>query len=376
MAKLLFVVTEDWYFYTHRLSLAKAIHDAGYDVIVATRISHYHKAIEKLGIRIIPLKKIQRSSFNPIREWGAFWELLSIYRLERPDITHHVALKPVIYGSIAARLAGVPAIVNALGGLGFIFSSQKRLACILRPVLLFLFQLIFTRANSRLILQNSNDVELLVNKAWLCEKNLVLIPGMGYDPEKFYVSKITTETPIAMLVSRMIWDKGVGDFVQAAKSLKAEGLSARFVLVGMPDPENPSSITKKQLKKWDKEGDIEWWGHRSDMPNVLAQSWVVCLPTSYGEGVPKILIEAMASARPIITTDMPGCRELVRSNKNGLLISPRDSIALTLALKKLLLDLPLCEKMGIQGRKIAETDYTLARVVKDTLSIYQKLLRK
>lgn len=376
MTKLLFVVTEDWYFYTHRLSLAKAIHDGGYEVIVATRISDYREAIEDAGIRVIPLRKMYRSSLNPFCELATFWELLSIYRNERPDIVHHVALKPVIYGSISARFAGIPAIVNALGGLGFIFSSQKKLACILRPFLFLLFQLIFTSANSRLILQNSNDVELMLKKARLSAKNLMLIPGSGYEPEKFLASTITTETPIAVLASRMIWDKGVGDFVQAAKSLKAEGLCARFVLVGMPDPENPSSITEKQLKKWHKEGDIEWWGHRLDMQNVLAQSWVVCLPTYYGEGVPKILIEAMASARPIITTDMPGCRDMVRSAKNGLLVPPRDSIALTLALKQLLQDLSLCKKMGKQGRKIAEAEYTLSRVVKDTSSIYEKLLSR
>ena len=376
MSKLLFVVTEDWYFYTHRLSLAKAMRDAGYDVTVATRISDYGELIEKQGIRIIPLKKMCRSSLNPFREWGAFWELLFIYRFERPDIVHHVALKPVIYGTVAAGLAAVPAIVNALGGLGFIFSSQKKLANLLRPILFFLFRHVFNGTNRYLILQNTHDVELLVSKARIRKESLVLIPGSGYEPEKFSASKIVSETPIAMLASRMIWDKGVGEFVQAAKALKAEGLTARFVLVGMSDPGNPSSISEEQLKNWNNEGNIEWWGHCSDMSSVLAQAWIVCLPTYYGEGVPKILIEAMASARPIITTDMPGCRDLVQSKKNGLLIPPRDSIALALALKQLLLDFSLCEKMGEQGKRIAERGYSLSNVVKHTSSIYQKLLRK
>ena len=215
-----------------------------------------------------------------------------------------------------------------------------------------------------------------MSKARIRKESLVLISGSGYEPDKFSASKIVSETPIAMLASRMIWDKGVGEFVQAARALKAEGLTARFVLVGMSDPGNPSSISEEQLKNWDNEGNIEWWGHCSDMSSVLAQAWIVCLPTYYGEGVPKILIEAMASARPIITTDMPGCRDLVQSKNNGLLIPPRDSIALANALKQLLLDFSLCEKMGEQGKRIAERDYTLSNVVKHTSSIYQKLLRK
>lgn len=376
MTKLLFVVTEDWYFYSHRLSLAKGLQEAGYKVSVATRVSQHGKLINDAGIRVVPLKKMFRSSLNPFLELAAFFELLSIYRLERPDIVHHVALKPVIYGSIAARLVSITAIVNALGGLGFIFSSQKKLATFLRPILVRLFQFIFNKENSQLILQNSDDIELLVSKARLSGKNLVLIPGSGYEPEKFSATNIMTGTPIAILASRMIWDKGVGEFVQAAKSLKAEGLKARFVLAGTPDHENPSSITRKQLEKWNEDGDVEWWGHRPDMPEVLAQARVVCLPTYYGEGVPKILIEAMASARPIITTDMPGCRDMIRLNKNGLLVPPRDSVALTLALKRLLLDPSLCKRLGEQGRKIAEAEYTVARVIEDTIAIYIKLLSK
>jgi glycosyltransferase involved in cell wall biosynthesis len=372
--KILFVVTEDWYFCSHRLPLAVAAKEAGFDVVVATRISDHEKVITDTGIRVIPLKRMLRSSLNIFRELSACFELFSIYRRERPALVHHVAIKPIIYGSLAARIFGIRAKVNSLGGLGFVFSSDSKLAGILRPVLINIFRLIFNGTHSRLILQNRDDLTLMTDKAKVREQNVRLIRGAGVDLGSYVGTAMPIGVPIAMLASRMLWDKGVGEFVSAAKHLIDDGVQARFVLVGQPDPENPSSISEKQLKEWSDCGVIEWWGHHKDMPQVLSQANVVCLPTYYREGVPRVLIEAMACARPIVTTDVPGCRDLVKFEMNGILVPPRDAIGLASALRSLLLDRPRCQKMGNEGRQIAEKEYSLSRVVCETLAVYEELL--
>jgi glycosyltransferase involved in cell wall biosynthesis len=373
-SKILFVVTEDWYFYSHRLPLAVAAKEAGHDVAVATRSASHSALIEQAGVRVIPLRRLSRSSLNPIRELAALLELLVLYWRERPDVVHHVALKPVIYGSITARLIGVSARVNALGGLGFVFSSEKFLARILRPILIRAFQIICNAERSRLILQNQDDATLVTEQAGVNPSHVRLIRSAGVNLKQYFVQPLAPGIPIAMLASRMLWDKGVGEFVEAAALLRKQGVTARFVLVGDSDIENPSSVSRQQLQEWHDAGVVEWWGYRNDMPEVLSQARIVCLPSYYGEGVPKILIEAMACARPIITTDMPGCRDLVRSNVNGVLVAPRNADDLALALKTLLPDLSTCQRMGEEGRKIAEEDYALPRVIEETMAVYRELI--
>jgi len=373
-SKILFVVTEDWYFCSHRLPLAIAAKTAGHDVAVATRLTSHKALIEQAGVRIIPLQRMSRSSLNLIRELSSLIELFVIYRRERPDVVHHVALKPVIYGSVTARLVGVPARVNALGGLGFVFSSPKLLARILRPILIKAFQVICNDRHSRLILQNLDDVAVVTEKAGVNSTQVRLIRSAGVDLNQYHIQPLLLGIPVVMLASRMLWDKGIGEFVEAAALLHRQGVSARFVLVGDPDTENPSSVSREQLQQWHDSGVIEWWGYRNDMPAVLSQARIVCLPSYYGEGIPKILIEAMACARPIVTTDMPGCRDLVRSNKNGMLVPPKNAANLAMALKTLLLNISMCRQMGEDGRKIAEEDYALTRVIEETMAVYTELI--
>lgn len=374
MAKILFVVTEDWYFCSHRLPLAVALKEKGHRVAVATRLKDHRKLIEASGIRAIALKRMKRSSLNPFREMGAFIELLSILRREKPDLVHLVALKPAIYGSLAAMLARVPSRVNALGGLGFAFSTRRMLGRILRPLLLATFRFIFNDSRSRLILQNSDDLMLVTKRAQVDQRNVRLIRGAGVDLDKYAVLDMPVGVPVVMLASRMLRDKGVGEFVQAAAALKARGLPARFVLVGDPDDENPSSVTRKQLQDWHASGVVEWWGYRNDMPAVLSRASVVCLPSYYGEGIPKVLIEAMACGRPIVTTDMPGCRDLVRNGTNGFLVTPRDAAELAERFDALVADPPRCTSMGLEGRRLAETEYSLTRVTQETMAVYEELL--
>ncbi len=375
-SKILFVVMEDWYFCSHRLPLAVAARELGHDVVVATRLAAHKDVIEQAGVRVVPFQRMSRSSINAFRELAALFELLAIYRRERPDLVHHVALKPVLYGSLAARLIGVPAWVNALGGLGFVFSSQKFHARILRLLLINTFRFILNDTRCRLILQNQDDVAFITGNAGIDRRNVRLIRSAGVDLKRYAPRALPPGMPVVMLASRMLWDKGIEEFVRAAGVLREQGVLARFVLVGDSDTENPSSVPWGQLQEWNDSGVVEWWGHRNDMPEVLSQARIVCLPTYYGEGIPKVLIEAMACARPIVTTDMPGCRDLVRLGKNGFLIKPRDAEGLAVVLKALLLDEAKCQQMGIEGRRIAEEEYSLPRIVAETMTVYRELLRR
>lgn len=369
--KLLFLVTEDWYFCSHRLPPARAAQQAGYDIIVATRVGSRGADIAAEGFKLVPIA-MQRRSRNPFRELAAIAQIVKIYWRERPDVVHHVALKPVLYGSLAAFIVRGPVVVNALAGMGFLFSSTSRLASVLRTVVSRLFRLLLNAGRNLLILQNPDDEAMLVNSGLVAAKRVRLIRGSGVDIQRFAVSTEVPTTPVVMLPSRMLWDKGVGEFVEAARLLRAGGSAARFVLVGTGDPENPASIAEGQLKAWRDSGVVESWGHRDDMPATLAQSHIVCLP-SYREGLPKVLLEAAACGRPLVATDAPGCREIVRHGENGLLVPLRDAASLADAIGRLLADAELRHTMGQKGRRMVELEFSEAKVAQQTLAVYREL---
>jgi glycosyltransferase involved in cell wall biosynthesis len=372
-SKLMFFVTEDWYFCAHRLPLAVAAHEAGYDVSVVTRVRSHGDRIKAAGLRLIPLE-LSRRSVNPLREAWLVQRLVSLYRAERPRIVHHIALKPILYGTIAARLAGVPSAVNAFAGLGFLFSSNSLKARMLRPVIKRTFRVLLNRAGSRVIIENPDDVRLMCEDNTLRRDRITLIRGVGVDTEYFRVQPDPGGEPVVMLAGRLLWDKGVGEFVAAAGQLRRRGVRARFVLVGESDAQNPSAIPDEQLRAWQAEGVIEWWGRREDMPAVYAQSHVVCLP-SYREGLPTVLTEAGACGRPVVATDVPGCREVVRDGENGLLVPVRDADAVARALERLIESPDLRARLGARGREIVEQEFTQKKVNQETLSVYEALMR-
>lgn len=369
--KLLFLVTEDWYFCSHRLPLACAARDAGFDVAVATRVTAHGERIRSAGLRLIPIA-LRRSSRNPWHELQAIREIAAIYRREKPDIVHHVALKPVLYGSLAAKLAGVPHTVNALAGMGYVFTSQNASARLLRPWITLAFR--FLLRNTRVILQNPDDRDALLSAGILRKEQVALIRGSGVDTDVFrYTPEPDSGTPLIVLPARMLWDKGVGEFVAAAEILRKEGVAASFVLAGERDADNPAAISLEQLQQWHAAGTVTWLGKQEDMPALLARSHIVCLP-SYREGLPKALLEAASSGRAIIATDVPGCREAVRHGENGLLVPPRDSIALAHALRQLIEDASLRRRFGEYGRVMAEREFSIGRVSAETLALYRELL--
>jgi glycosyltransferase involved in cell wall biosynthesis len=370
--RLLYLVTEDWYFCSHRLPLARAARDAGFRVTVATRVQRHAGEIRAAGIELMPLR-LSRRSANPLRELATLRDIVRIYRQAQPDIAHHVALKPVLYGSLTARLTGVPRVVNALAGLGYLFSSSDLKARLLRPPIETGFRFLLDRPGSRLIVQNPDDLALLTRRGIVNASRTVLIRGSGVDLTRFAPAPEPEGAPLVVLPARMLRDKGVEEFVAAARALKQAGVNARFALVGDPDPENPAAISPAQLEAWRESGAVECWGWRDDMAAVFRQAHVVCLP-SYREGLPKALIEAAACGRALVTCDVPGCREVVRDGDNGLLVPARDSAALAQALRRLLEDTALRDRMARRSRERAVAEFSLERVIADTLALYRTLL--
>lgn len=371
--KVLFLVTEDWYFWSHRLPLARAIRDAGFQVLVATKVDKFNRLLQEEQFKVYPIS-LRRNSKNPIRELWAVIELIKIYRDERPDLVHHVALKPIMYGSIAARVAKVPAIVNAFAGLGSVFIAMGWRAQFLRKFLGMVLNAVLSLKNGKVIFQNRDDSSMFINAGIIPSGKIALIKGSGVDMSSFKPVPEALGVPCVILASRMLLDKGVREFVEAASLLKAAGVTARFILAGNPDNENPTSISEDQLESWKESGAVDWWRHSDNMPEVFGKASIVCLP-SYREGLPKVLIEAAASGRAIVATDTPGCREIVRHGENGLLVPIRDSRALADALRRLLDDRSLREKMGARGRQIAVSEFSVEKVISETISIYKELLK-
>jgi glycosyltransferase involved in cell wall biosynthesis len=371
--KLLFVVTEDYYFWSHRLPLARAALRHGYEVVVATRVSNYAEKIRNEGFRLIPLQ-LNRESYSPWTEFRAIRQLRQIYRTERPDLAHHVALKPILYGSIAALGSKDTKVINAWAGLGYLIASSSLKARILRMFILNVFGLLMRRSNYHVLLQNSDDRELLIKMLKLPREKTTLIRSSGVDVNCFVPVPEPSGPPVVLLASRMLWNKGVKDFVEAARLLQAHGLPVRFVLVGDKDPRSPSGIPREQLLEWQSSGAVEWWGHQSNMAEAFHQATLVCLPSHGGEGVPKTLLEAAASARAIVTTDVPGCRDIVRHGINGLLVPPHSPEALAASIEKLLRDSALRQQMAIQGREVVVKEFSQESVVEKTLALYEHLL--
>jgi glycosyltransferase involved in cell wall biosynthesis len=371
--KLLFFVTEDWYFCSHRLPLAVAARAAGFDVGVITRINQHAELIQAHQLRLIPIE-LSRKGINPWQELRLIGRLYRIYRQERPDIVHQVTIKPVLYGTLAAKLSGVGGIVNALAGLGFLFSSQRPQARLLRPLISLALRLLLRGRGNRMIVQNPEDKDLLTSLSDLHPQHLHLIRGAGVDLDLFTPQPEPAGTPVVILASRLLWDKGVGVFAEAAHLLQQRSVQARLVLVGKPDPGNPAAVDEEQIRAWTEQGLIEWWGHREDMAQTLAASHIVCLPSSYGEGIPKVLLEAAASGRPIVATQIAGCREIVEHGKNGLLVPQQDPAALADALQQLIDDAQRRRLFGDYGRRKAVREFGLAGVIRETLSVYQSVL--
>ncbi|MEJ0084650.1 MAG: glycosyltransferase family 4 protein [Pseudomonadota bacterium] len=369
---MLIVVNVPWFFVMHRMSVALMARARGADVHVACGEGSGREDVEAAGFTFHALP-LTRSAIAPFADLRTVRALVRLYGELRPDVVHHVTLKPVMYGTIAARIAGVPGVINAFAGLGYTFSGTSPGARFRRWIMQHLIAVSMRHRRQKIVFENNDDRELLVQAGAVRESESLVIAGVGVDMQEYSASPEPAGEVCVLLASRMLSEKGVEYFVEAARTLKTRGIQARFLLVGMPDPFNPGSISEEQLEQWNREGVVEWQGFRRDMPQVVRAAHVVCLPTYYREGVPRILMEGAATGRPIVTTDMPGCRDIVHDGVNGLIVPPHDVRALTAALEKLILDPQLRARFGAAGRERAERMFALPKVLDRFWRLYVEI---
>ena len=371
---LVFVVNVSWFFLSHRLSLAVKARQLGFEVHLATHIDSAadRAAIEAAGIQVhdLAIGRAEQGVLDNLRVLAA---LFLLYRRLAPDIVHHVTMKPVILGGIGARLARVPSVVSAIPGLGYAFVAEGWIAAARRILLRTGLRIALRHRNSTAIFQNPDDLAELVKARVVDAGSCVLIRGAGVDTTTFVAWPEPVGIVQVLLAARMLREKGVETFVEAARILLRQGIAAVFLLAGEPDPKNPGSLTVSQLQDWHSSGVVRWLGHQEDMIALLRSVHVVCLPSFYGEGVPKVLIEAAASGRALVASNMPGCREIVRHEFNGLLVPPRQASALAGALSIIIQDEEKRRLFGRCGRLLAETEFDIVNVVDETMRVYGRL---
>ena len=361
-----YFIAEDSVFMVHWMNLVQASLASGYKVLLITRVSKYQEAITKLGVTVLPLQIERGNIVNLFKEFNVLCTVYKQYRKHRPDIVHHFGIKPILYGTIVAKLTKVPAIVNTFAGLGWLFSNHWQAKVLNFFLSSFLYNLI---RDTWLIVQNEQNFQMF-KKANM--RRLSIIRGTGVNIDKFNFNNRHTKNdlPVVILPARLLWDKGVGSFVEVARRLGDRGIQARFALVGKPDPENPSSISDQQLQEWSDNKIVEVWGHSDDMPEVYAKASIVCLPTRYNEGLPTVLMEAMACGLPVITTDMPGCREVVQHDKNGLLVPCDNPDALENAVIRLINEPNTREEFGKYGRGLIVSQFSSEIINQQFLKLY------
>ncbi|MDP1998766.1 MAG: glycosyltransferase family 4 protein [Rhodoferax sp.] len=370
--KLLFVVNVDWFFLSHRLPIALEAQRQGFDVHIATGLTDKLDELRRHGLTVHVLA-LDRHGTGLGNAWMTTLQLWRVLRAVRPDVVHLVTIKPILLGGLLARLVRVPALVVAVSGLGYVFMSHGSAAWVRRSLVSVLYKLALTHRNLKVIFQNADDFRSLNEIVHLPAHQVATLRGSGVDLAHFVHLKLSEGVPVVVLAARLLADKGVFEFVEAAQMLSAQGCLARFVLVGTVDTGNPTSVKQTELDAWVREGVVEWWGHRSDMAQVLSAAQIVVLP-SYREGLPKVLLEAAACGRPVVTTDVPGCRDAIDPGVTGLLVPVQDALALAQAMNELILDPVRCERMGTAGRALAEQAFDVRQVVAAHLAIYAELI--
>jgi len=370
--KLLFIVNVPEFFISHRLPLAIAARETGSEVHVATGPGSACQKIRDLDFphHTIPLS---RSGRNPFSELLSLWSIFSIMRTVKPSLVHLVTIKPVLYGGLMARLARVPAVVAAISGLGTVFVMRKPGRSWLRKSIELLYRIALGHPNIRIIFQNPSDRSVLIDAKAVRKEQTVLIRGSGVPLSVYSFFPEPEDVPVITFAARLLKDKGVVEFVEAARILLARNINATFWLIGSPDPDNPTSVTEDQVAEWGRQGIVVPMGFRTDIADLFARSNLVVFPSYYGEGLPKVLIEAAACGRAVITTDHPGCRDAIEPGQTGLLVPVRDSTALADAVQSLIEDPGRRMQMGLAGRALAEREFAIETVVDAHLRIYREL---
>ena len=374
MTKLHFVVNEDWAFISHFFERAVAAQYAGYNVGISAHCGEKRVVLESSGFAIYP-HNISRSGTNPLVEIRNLFAMVKVFRSSKPDIIHLIALKPIVIGAIAARIYGKAQVVCAPIGMGYLFSSSDRKARLLQPLVRFVLRRLLNFKNTQVIIENDEDCESLVSGNFVKMINIQVIKGAGVDLSLYKAIPENLDAQVVTMFSRVLRDKGVLDYVEAAKIVHREFPNAVFQLVGDCDPGNPTSFSENEVRSWESAGSIRWLGYRNDVPALLAASNIVCLP-SYREGLPKTLIEACAAQRAIVATDVTGCREVVTHGSNGLLVPVRNPEQLATAISQLLGDQVQRTTFAKNGRLRAENEFASPIVIEQTLAVYKKVMSK
>lgn len=369
--KILFVANEDWAFCSHRIPSALAAQQAGFEVVVTARENQHRQMIEAAGFRFVPWH-LRRKSLNPLHELFALFDLIRIFDRERPDVAYNVTIKPILYGSIAARFSDTPNVINLFSGLGTWFGSSALKLQTVRTLILPVLRRLHNHAGTWLMIQNSDDQTTLEGLGIAPFNRTVLVPGSGLDTDEFTPQPEPKGPMSVIFLSRMLWDKGIAEIIEAARLLKDQGSDIRIIFVGEPDTENPNHVPQAELKKWHDEGLIEWWGKRSDIQEVWGQAHVALLP-SYREGMPRSLLEGAACARPLVATDSPGCRDLVQDGINGLLVPLHDGKAIADALQRLNDDPALRQRLGQNARKMVVETYSTQAIAQNIKDLLKKI---
>lgn len=375
--RIVFFANTDWYLYNFRLSTAARLQARGAEVVMLSPPGEFGPRFADHGIRWITLK-MDRASLNPLREAFTLKELATVLRRERPQLIHNFTVKCAVYGALAARLAGVPAVVNAVAGMGYVYASNGLKARVLRPVVSALMRSTLGHGNSRVILQNPDDAAALDALKLVSPDRMRVILSSGVDTQRFRPADADDGEPRplrVLLAARLLREKGVGELVEASRMLQHRGRNVEFLLAGTPDPGNPGSFSRDEVEQWHRQGLVKWLGHVEDMPSLMRSVHVMALPSYYREGVPRCLIEGAASGLCLITTDLPGCREVVTGHGvDGLQVPPRDPASLAALLMQLDDDREQLARLGAKARERAKEHFDERLVIDRTLKVYEELL--
>lgn len=367
MRVLLFANT-DWFLYNFKRSLACALREQGHEVVLVSPPGPYGEQLRALGFRWEPFT-LSRSGVNPLAELQAVGRLARLYRAVAPDLVHHFTIKCVIYGSFAARRAHVARVVNSITGLGFAMLARTPKARLIRPIVVALYRRAL--AGTRVIFQNSDNRDTLARLGVLRQAQVAVVPGDGVDTDYFAPDPAHTSGQCVLMMGRLLWSKGVDVFVDAARRVREQLPDARLCLAGEADPGNPESIDPETLARWRAEGAVDFLGHRSDVLALQQGCDVAVLASTQGEGMPRALLEAAACARPLVATDVPGSRDLVVDDENGVLVPPGDAQALAEAIIALLRDPARAQRLGLAARARVLAELSDARIVARTVVIYE-----
>ncbi|MEO1223927.1 MAG: glycosyltransferase family 4 protein [Pseudomonadota bacterium] len=370
---IVFLVAEDWYFCLHWLPVARAVRDAGYRVTVVTKTDQHADEIRNAGLALVPFD-LGRGRFNLATETVRVFRLARLLRHLKPDLTHHIGIKAIATGSYAARRAGVGASINLFAGLGYLFASKQKRVRALRKVLRPLLAGPLKHGSSRVETLNQDDCDRLAADGWIDPERTTVLPGSGIDLERFTPMPPPDNAVVTLaVVARMIRIKGIDLIVEAVRRVQAAGTPCRLLLVGKPDPANPSSYSVEDLERWGSLPGIEWRGHVEDVRTIWREADIAILASLGGEGVPVTLLESSACCRPAIATNTPGCRDIVLNNSTGLLAEPSDLLSLVDATQVLVADKNKRLRFGSASRHLVETGFTSHRVASMILQDYGRL---